>query len=336
MLTPHPQTWIYPTDHGLFCEPGQFFIDPHAAVDRAVITHGHGDHARSGHAQVLASPETIEIMKTRYGGDTAAGAFQAYQAPLTINGVGLSLVPAGHILGSCQVVLEWQGTRVVVSGDYKRSRDPTCRPFELVSCDLFVTEATFGLPVFKHEPAEKEAARLLASLAANPDRTHLLGVYGLGKCQRMIALVREAGYRAPIYLHGALVELCALYERLGIALGELRPVMETAPGSLAGALVMCPPAALNDRWSRRMADPVTCFASGWMRVRGRARQRGVELPLVVSDHCDWPELLATIEETGAGEIWVTHGREDALVHQIGKMGRRGRALALVGYEDEGD
>jgi len=336
MLTPHPQTWIYPTDHGLYCEPGQFFIDSHAAVDRAVITHGHGDHARSGHAQVLASSETIEIMKTRYGGDAAAGAFQAYQAPLTINGVSLSLVPAGHILGSCQVVLEWQGTRVVVSGDYKRSVDPTCRPFELVPCDLFVTEATFGLPVFKHEPGEKEAARLLASLAANPERTHLLGVYGLGKCQRMIALVREAGYQAPIYLHGALVELCALYERLGIALGELRPVMETHPGSLAGALVMCPPSALNDRWSRRMADPVTCFASGWMRVRGRARQRGVELPLVVSDHCDWPELLATIEETGAGEIWVTHGREDALVHQIGKMGRRGRALALVGYEDEGD
>jgi putative mRNA 3-end processing factor len=335
MLTSHPQTWIYPTDHGLYCEPGQFFIDPHAAVDRAVITHGHGDHARSGHAQVLASPETIEIMKTRYGED-AAGAFQAYQAPLTINGVGLSLVPAGHILGSCQVVLEWQGTRVVVSGDYKRSPDPTCTPFELVRCDLFVTEATFGLPVFKHEPAEKEAARLLASLAANPERTHLLGVYGLGKCQRMIALVREAGYAAPIYLHGALVELCALYERLGIALGELRPVMDSAPGSLAGALVMCPPSALNDRWSRRMADPVTCFASGWMRVRGRARQRGVELPLVVSDHCDWPELLATIEETDAGEIWVTHGREDALVHQIGKMGRRGRALALVGYEDEGD
>ncbi|MBL8907939.1 MAG: ligase-associated DNA damage response exonuclease [Rhizobiales bacterium] len=336
MLTPNPETWIYPTERGLYCEPGQFFIDPHAAVDRAVITHGHGDHARPGHAHVLASSETIAIMKQRYGGEAAAGTFQAYAEPMTVNGVGVTLKSAGHILGSCQIVLDWQGTRVVVSGDYKRSPDPTCRPFELVPCDLFVTEATFGLPVFRHEPAEKEAGRLLASLADNPDRTHLLGVYGLGKCQRMIVLIREAGYDRPIYLHGALVGLCALYERLGIALGDVRPVPDAEPGALAGALVMCPPAALNDRWSRRMADPVTCFASGWMRVRGRARQRGVELPLVVSDHCDWPELLTTIDETGAGEIWVTHGREDALVHQIGKMGRRGRALALVGFEDEGD
>jgi putative mRNA 3-end processing factor len=336
MLTPHPETWIYPTERGLFCEPGQFFIDPHAAVDRAIITHGHGDHARSGHGHVLASAETIAIMKQRYGGEEAAGAFQAYAEPMTVNGVGVSLKPAGHILGSCQIVLDWQGARVVISGDYKRSPDPTCRPFELVPCDLFVTEATFGLPVFRHEPAEKEAKRLIASLADNADRTHLLGVYGLGKCQRMIVLAREAGYDRPIYLHGALIGLCALYEKLGIALGDIRPVADAEPGALIGALVMCPPASLNDRWSRRMADPVTCFASGWMRVRGRARQRGVELPLVVSDHCDWPELLTTIEETGAGEIWVTHGREDALVHQIGKMGRRGRALALVGFEDEGD
>jgi putative mRNA 3-end processing factor len=330
-----PETWLYPTERGLYCEPGQFFIDPHLPVDRAVITHGHSDHARSGHDAVLATAETIEIMKVRLGPE-GARRFEAANDPLSINGVSVRLAPAGHILGSAQIVMEWQGMRAVVSGDYKRARDPTAADFELVPCDLFVTEATFGLPVFRHEPAEKEARRLLDSMAANPERSHLLGVYNLGKCQRMIALMREAGYDAPIYLHGGLKSLCDLYQRLGINLGELRLVVDSEPGKLAGALVMCPPSAVTDRWSRRLADPVTCFASGWMRVRGRARQRGVELPLVVSDHCDWPELLQTIEETGASEIWVTHGREDALVHQIGKMGRRGRALALVGFEDEGD
>jgi putative mRNA 3-end processing factor len=334
-MTLNPESWLYPTPRGLYCEPGQFYIDPHVAVDRAVITHGHSDHARPGHDAVLASHETIEIMKVRLG-NGSAGSFQSYESPVDLNGVKVSLSGAGHILGSRQIVIEWGGIRAVVSGDYKRSADPSAEPFELVACDLFVTEATFGLPVFRHEPAEREVARLIASLRANPERTHLLGVYGLGKCQRMIMLMRKQGYDEPIYLHGALAALCDLYERLGRDLGDLRPVPLIRGDSLAGALVMCPPSAVGDRWSRRFSDPLTCFASGWMRVKGRARQRGVELPLIISDHCDWPELLQTIEETGASDIWVTHGREDALVHQIGKMGRRGKALALVGFEDEGD
>jgi putative mRNA 3-end processing factor len=327
--------WLYPTERGLYCEPGGFFIDPHQPVERAVITHGHSDHARSGHGAVLASRETVAIMKTRLGAESA-GRFEVYEAPVTMGGVRLSLVPAGHILGSCQIVMEYGGNRAVVSGDYKRSADPTCAAFEVVTCDLFVTEATFGLPVFKHEPADAEARRLIASLKANPDRTHLLGVYGLGKCQRMITLARQEGYDAPIFLHGALRALCDLYVSLGYDLGDLRDASGATQDELKGALVLCPPSAVTDRWSRRMSDPVTAFASGWMRVKGRAKQRGVELPLIVSDHADWPELLQTIEDTGAAEIWVTHGREDALVHQIGKMGRVGRALALIGFEDEGD
>jgi len=337
MMSPPVQSWLYPTPQGLFCEPGQFFIDPRAAVDRAVITHGHGDHARSGHRAVLATADTVAIMKVRYGED-AAGVFQStpYDAPLSINGVTVTLIPAGHILGSAQVVMEWAGTRAIVSGDYKREADPTCTGFEVRTCDLFVTEATFALPVFRHEKAAKEAARLLASLKVMSDRTHLLGAYGLGKAQRMIKTFRDLGYDRPIYLHGAMVNLCALYERLGVSLGELVPVTDVGKERLPGEIVVAPPSALNDRWSRRLADPVTAFASGWMRVRGRARQRGVELPLVVSDHVDWDDLLQTIEDVQAGEIWVTHGRDDALVHQIGKMGRKGRALALVGYEDEDD
>ena len=324
-----------PGQAGLYCEPGDFYIDPHRSVDRAVITHGHGDHARSGHRAVLATRETIEIMKVRYGAD-CAGTFE--QRPLgetlSINGVGVRLVPAGHILGSAQVVIEWAGRRAVVSGDYKRASDPTCAPFELVTCDVFVTEATFALPVFRHEKAHHEVEKLLASMAAEPDRTHLIGAYGLGKCQRMIRVIRDAGYDKPIYLHGAVMALTELYQKLGIDLGDVRPVAGTDQKSMLGGIVMCPPSALGDRWSRRFGDPVNAFASGWMRIRGRARQRGIELPLVVSDHVDWPELIQTIAETGAEEIWVTHGREDALVHYLATLGRKARALALVG-RDEG-
>lgn len=332
------ESWLYPTPAGLYCEPGNFYIDPSRPVDRALITHGHSDHARPGHAHVLATAETIEIMKVRYG-EYCAGTFEAAAlgTESNVGGVGVRLAPAGHILGSAQIVLEHAGRRAVVSGDYKRAADPTCRPFEPVQCDVFVTEATFALPVFRHERAEDEARRLVRSIERNPERTHLLGVYGLGKCQRMIALLRQQGYHQPIWLHGALVPLTSLYERLGVDLGDCRPVGTARDEDFNGALVMCPPSALSDRWSRRMGDdPVRVFASGWMRVRGRARQRGVELPLVVSDHADWQELLDTIVETGAEDVWVTHGREDALVRQLSLMGRRSRALALVGYEDDAE
>lgn len=329
--------WLYPDDRGLYCAAGRFHIDPHQPVERAVITHGHSDHARSGHGAVLATPETIAVMRARMGAD-CAGSFQAlaYGEPLAIGGVAVRLVPAGHILGSAQVVMDWQGRRAVVSGDYKRAADPTCLPFELVPCDVFVTEATFALPVFRHEPAAAEAHKLIRSLQAQPDRTHLVGAYGLGKCQRVIKLVREAGYDRPIYLHGAMVSMCDLFEACGVALGPLVHVSDTDRGALGGELVLCPPSALREHWSRRFVDPVTAFASGWMRIKGRARQQGVELPLVVSDHADWPELIATIRETGAGEIWITHGRDDALAHYLAGQGIKARALALVGRDEEAE
>lgn len=328
--------WLQLTEAGLYCAPGDFHIDPSRPVNRAVITHGHSDHARYGHGAVLATPETVSIMKVRLGEDSA-GLFQSleYGLPLRHGQVTITLHPAGHILGSAQVELNYQGQRAVVSGDYKRTPDPTCKRFELVPCDLFVTEATFGLPVFRHGRDMDEIGRLLESRRSFPDRAHLVGCYGLGKCQRLIALLREAGYDRPIYLHGALKSMTDLYTALGQQFGDLVLVSEAGRG-LAGEIVLCPPSALKDRWSRRLADPVTAFASGWMRVRGRARQRGVELPLVISDHADWPQLIDTIAETGAEEIWVTHGREDALVYQLGRMGKRARALALLGREDEED
>lgn len=260
-----------------------------------------------------------------------------YGETVNIGGVSVWIEPAGHVLGSAQVAMEWRGSRAVVSGDYKRSPDPTCRPFVPIACDVFVTEATFALPVFRHPPAIDEIGRLLASVALYPERTHVIGAYALGKAQRVIALLRQAGWDAPIYLHGAQIPLCTAYERLGVPLGPLLPATVTAREKLAGAIVIAPPSAVADRWARRLADPVVCGASGWMRVRQRARSKGVELPLVISDHCDWDELLATLDEVAAPEVWVTHGREDALIHAAGLRGIRGRALRLMGYgEDDED
>ena len=222
----------------------------------------------------------------------------------------------------------------VVSGDYKRQPDPTCRGFEPTPCDVFVTEATFALPVFRHPTAGQEIARLLASVALFPERTHVVGCYALGKCQRLIALLREAGWDRPIYLHGALAPLCEVYTVLGQRFGELPAATVATKQSLVGAIVLAPPSAVADRWARRLADPVVAVASGWMRVRQRAKSRGVELPLVISDHADWDELNATIDDVGAPEVWVTHGQEDALIHAAALRGIKGRALRLVGYGEE--
>lgn len=330
-----PEALLHPTPEGLFCPPGGFYVDPVRPVDRAVITHGHSDHARAGHGAVLATPETLAIMAERYGADFA-GTTQAgaYGARVEINGVEVSLVPAGHVLGSAQAVVRWKGLTMVVSGDYKRRRDPTCPAFEPVPCDVFISEATFGLPVFRHPPDGDEIARLLRSVAQFPERTHLVGAYALGKAQRVIRLLREAGWDRPIHVHGALERLNRLYEAHGVDLGPLAPATASAKGDLAGEIVIAPPSALQDRWSRRFADPVGAFASGWMRVRARARQRGVELPLVLSDHADWDELTATVDELRPGELWITHGREEALLRWSELHGVPARALALVGYEEE--
>ncbi len=323
------------TDAGLYCPAGGFHIDPTRAVARALVTHGHSDHARPGHVSVMATPETLAIMALRYGENFCGTAHPArYGETTTVGDVAVRLVPAGHCLGSAQIVIERGGERAVVSGDYKRQSDPTCAPFELVTCDLFVTEATFALPVFRHPDASEEIAKLLASREIFADRAHLVGAYALGKAQRVLALIRAAGYDRPIYLHGAMEKLCAHYEASGIALGELLPVRDFDRKALGGEIVLCPPSALNDRWAQRFGDARTAFASGWMRVRARARQRGVELPLVISDHADWEDLCTTIVETGAPRVWVTHGQEDALCHWARTMGIDARPLHLLGYGDE--
>lgn len=332
---PHPRNWLKLCPEGLFCEPGGFFIDPVRPVDRAIITHAHADHARPGHRAVLASRETLALIQARMGGRAPESTQElAWGEQLGLGGGRVSLEPAGHVLGSAQVVMEFGGCRAVVSGDYKRRPDPTCAGFLPVHCDLFVTEATFGLPVFRHPPDTHEIQRLLDSVALFPGRTHVVGCYVLGKSQRLIALLRRAGWDRPIWIHGALAGCCAAYERLGVPLGELRPATAAAKKELAGEIVLAPPSAITEPWARRLTDPVVALASGWMRIRQRARTRGVELPLVISDHADWDELNATIDEAAAPEIWVTHGREEALIHAAAQRGIAGRPLHMLGYAEE--
>ena len=330
-----PQDLLCPRPEGLYCAPGDFYIDPVRPVARAVITHGHSDHARAGHGAVLATAETLDIMAERYGvGFAEARQAAAYGETVNRDDVAVTLVPAGHVLGSAQAVVRWKGLTMVVSGDYKRRRDPTCARFEPVPCDVFISEATFGLPVFRHPDDREEIARLLRSVAQFPERSHLVGAYALGKAQRLIALLREAGWDKPIYVHGALERLNRLYQDHGVDLGPLEPATTTRKQEFAGQIIIAPPSALADRWSRRFPDPVAAFASGWMTVRARARQRGVELPLVISDHADWEELTATVDELRPGELWITHGREEALARWAELHGIEARALALVGYEEE--
>jgi putative mRNA 3-end processing factor len=323
---------------GLYCVPADAYIDPHQAVERAIITHGHADHARSGHGEVFATPETISIMHTRYYmKDETRETGLAYGRRLDLgNGVTLWFASAGHILGSAQAVLEYQGVRVVAAGDYKRHPDPTCAPFEVVPCDVFITEATFALPVFQHPPLEAEVQKVLRSLKALPDRTHLIGVYALGKCQRVMKTLRLAGYNEPFYMHGALKKLTELYESFGQDFGEWIMVSDIPRADrhvFQGKIVLCPPAQINDRWSRRFADPLPTVASGWMQIRARARQRRAEMALVVSDHADWNDLIRTCEETGAADIWITHGRVEALQYALEQRGMRAKALDLIGRDE---
>lgn len=334
-----PEALLHPTPEGLYCPPGDFHVDPVRPVSRALITHGHSDHARPGHEKVLATRQTLDIMRIRLGPDFCRSEQAiAFGQSLGVNGVTVSFHPAGHVLGSAQIAIEKEGTRIVVSGDYKRSSDPTCAPFEPVPCDVFITEATFALPVFHHPDPMREISKLITSLAQFPDRSHLVGAYALGKAQRVISLIRRAVYDEPIYIHGALSRLCEYYASEGIPLGELRPATDDAMAAdgFRGKVVIGPPSAFNDRWARRFNDPLSIFASGWMMIRQRAKQLGVELPLVISDHCDWPELTATIREIAPQQVWVTHGREEALVRWCELNGIAARPLHLVGYEDEGD
>ena len=318
------------TPAGLYCEAGDFYIDPLRKAPRALVTHGHSDHARAGHEAVLATKETLAVMAARYGEKFAASRQAVrYGEKIALGAASVEFRPAGHIIGSAQIVIEVEGMRVVVSGDYKRARDPTCPPFEAVPCDLFITEATFGLPLFRHPPADAEVAKLLHAQKLFPGRPITIGAYSLGKAQRLIALLRVAGNDAPIYTDAATLRLCSVYRDHGVQLGDLRPLAGQSAAAINGSIVIGSGELPED-----CDDPVTAYASGWMRTRKRARQANVDLPLIVSDHADWHELTATIEEIAPGELWITHGEEAALVHWATTKGIKAKPLSIAGYGDE--
>ena len=326
--------WI---NENLYISPINTYIDPSKPVENAIITHGHADHAKPGHKNVLATKETINIMKIRYG-ENCAQNFQELKLNKSqkIDDVEITFYPAGHILGSVQVLAEYKGEKINFTGDYKTKNDKTCENFEPVRCHTLVTEATFGLPVFQHPNEHNEIKKLLRSLELFPNRPHIVGVYALGKAQRIIGLLRQQKYDKEVFIHGALEKLCNYYVEEKIFLGKLLKTNLKDKKEYQGQIILAPPSAIKNVWSRKFEDPIICQASGWMSIKQRAKQSLVELPLIISDHADWNELTQYIKLTGAENVYVTHGREEAIVHWCKMNQINGLALSLSGREDEED
>lgn len=316
------------TESGLFCSAGNFYIDPWQAVDRAVITHAHGDHARWGSKAYLGSTEGERVMRTRLGREARIQSLD-YGEEVSLDGVKISLHPAGHILGSAQVRIEHRGEVWVVSGDYKTEPDPTCSNFEPVRCDTFVTESTFGLPIYRWPDQEEVFDSVGAWWRSNAEqgRASVLLGYALGKAQRLLAglLGRESG---PILTHGAVEKLTEDYRQSGVRLPKTRYASAfKEKADKAGALIVAPPSAAASTWLRRFGQTSMGFASGWMRVRGTRRRRAVDRGFVLSDHVDWPSLLGAIDATGAERVWVTHGYREPVVRWLREHGLEAEAIA---------
>ena len=305
---------------GLYCPAGDFHIDPWRPVPRAVITHGHSDHARVGMGEYHAAAPGLPILQWRLGDQQYHA--HAYGAPFILGDARVSLHSAGHVLGSAQVRIEVDGEVWVASGDYKRQHDPSCDPFEVVPCDVFITEATFGLPIYRW-PDTSEVARDIVAWreeCAARGGTAILYCYALGKSQRLLAELAAHTDR-PAFLHGAIEAGTAIYRQAGIPMLETRRVADEAKGSdFAGELVLAPPSAAGSPWIRRFRNAQQGFASGWMRIRGNRRRRNYDRGFVVSDHADWPDLLRTVRETGARRVIATHGATDALVRALNDDG----------------
>jgi putative mRNA 3-end processing factor len=322
------------TDRGLYCPPGDFYVDPWQPVARAVISHAHGDHARPGSERYLCAEPGRGILQIRLGADVTIDGLP-YGRPMEHNGVRLSFHPAGHVLGSAQVRLEHAGQVWVVTGDYKLDPDPTCAPFEPIRCHAILTESTFGLPVYRWAPPQEVFAEINRWWRENRDagRASLLYGYALGKSQRLLAgLDSDIG---PIYLHGAVERMAREYRAAGVHLPPTNLVSEAPTRQdWVGAMIVAPPSAHNSSWSRKF-NASTAMASGWMRVRGARRRRVVDRGFVLSDHIDWPGLLTTVKESGAEQVWVTHGFIDPVVRHLREAGLDAHAMQTA-YEGETD
>jgi putative mRNA 3-end processing factor len=316
------------TERGLYCEAGDFHVDPWLPVDRAVVTHAHGDHARWGSKAYLASRAGERVLRTRLGPDAVIDTVD-YGHVLTLNGVRVSLHPAGHILGSAQVRVEHGGDVWVVSGDYKTDPDETCTPFEPVRCRNFITESTFGLPIYRWPDERVVLSEIAGWWQANraAGRTSVVYAWALGKAQRLLSGLRHFDI-GPILTHGAVERMNRDYRDSGVALAPTTRAGDLPKGhDTRGALVIAPPSAAGTPWLRRFGEVSTAFASGWMRVRGARRRRSLDRGFVISDHVDWPSLLSAVDATGAECVWVTHGYREPVVRWLREQGRQAQAIA---------
>ena len=313
------------TTDGLYCPSGGFHIDPWQPVERALITHAHGDHARPGSAAYLCTKETVPVLRRRFGPDAPLESL-TYGEMRTIGDVRVSFHPAGHVLGSAQIRIEGEQGVWVAAGDYKRAADPTCAAFEPVRCDTFITESTFGLPIYRWDPTETVIAEILTWWAANreAEKSSVIFCYTLGKAQRLLAELARVS-DAPVFVHGMMLGMIDAYREAGVSLPEVQTVIERAKPrgekrSLAGELVLAPLSARGTPWMRRLGVHSDAFASGLMRVRGVRRQRAYDKGFVISDHADWPALLTTIAETGASRVLATHGYAEPLARHLASVG----------------
>ncbi|MGV7209193.1 ligase-associated DNA damage response exonuclease [Oxalobacteraceae bacterium A2-2] len=324
---PNPSDMVVVRKEGLYCVPGQFYIDPWRPVERAVITHGHGDHARYGHRHYLTASAGVRVLESRLGQVSVQGL--EYGETVRHNGVTVSLHPAGHVLGSAQVRMEYQGEVWVASGDYKVEADATCAPFEPVRCHTFITESTFGLPIYRWQPQQEIFDDINRWWRANADqgRASIMLCYAFGKAQRILSGLDPS--IGPIVCHGAPEALNQVYRDSGVALPPTAMVQQVDKAALAQAMVIAPPSAAGSPWIRRFGDYSDAFASGWMQLRGARRRRGVDRGFVLSDHADWPGLMSAIAATGAQRVIVTHGAVAVMVRWLQQQG-----LQASGFETE--
>ena len=320
---------------GLYCEPGNFYIDPWRAVETALVTHAHSDHAHAGSNHYIATQVSAGVLKKRLGEQINLQGVQ-YGEKLKLGDTWISFHSAGHVLGSAQIRIEYKGEVWVISGDYKRNVDPTTAPFEVVPCSTFITEATFGLPIYNWQTGPETARQIYDWWQADSDRASILFCYAFGKAQRVLAELTQFTDR-PVYVHGAIAALNDIYRQQGVHMLETIPTSDMPRDySYTGDLVLAPPSGHRSAWMKRFKHPQTAFASGWMAVRGARRRRGYERGFVLSDHADWRGLIDTVLQTGAQTVYVTHGQNEVLARYLREVHQLNAMPLQTLFEGEGD
>lgn len=327
-------SWLTYTDRGIYCPVGDFYLDPWLPVEYAVISHGHADHARWGMGRYLCQTYSVPILQHRLGADIRVQGMD-YGKPLLHNGVEITFFPAGHLIGSAQIRLRYQGESVVFTGDYKTTPDGVSTPYEPVRCDVFITESTFGLPVYRWQADSALRSQMTQWIEGNikDGRTSVLFAYSLGKAQRLMALLEGV---APIYTHNAITRTNeAILRNDALTLPETYPLMGEQPEAANGHIVIAPPALLGAKMIKKLQRPSTAICSGWMHIRGKRRWKGVDAGFAVSDHADWPGLLDAVRASDATRIFVTHGQQAVFAKYLCEQGYDAHEL-LTQYDNDGE